>query len=195
MKLHRNSQKRIYIPHQDYFVTSVVYGRIPYFAEDIFTRLFFEEIMYCRKLKDFVIHGLVIMPEHFHLLFRVFEEYTISHVMHAIKINFSRDVNRIINGKMTLMSEGEKSVSRLRPYDLDKYRNMYIKKYGDIITFPKFQWQRSYYDHYIRNQNDFDNHLNYILNNPLKHKKRGHVYIPGYNGIDTELIKYLREFE
>lgn len=37
------------------------------------------------------------------------------------------------------------------------------------ISFPKFQWQKSFHDHYIRNQNDFDTHMNYIVYNPKKH--------------------------
>lgn len=35
--------------------------------------------------------------------------------------------------------------------------------------FPKFHWQKSFRDHYIRNDNDFDNHMEYIAGNPYKH--------------------------
>ncbi|MFA5069821.1 MAG: hypothetical protein WC528_00915 [Patescibacteria group bacterium] len=30
-------------------------------------------------------------------------------------------------------------------------------------------WQTSFYDHIIRNQTDFNNHVNYIHYNPVKH--------------------------
>jgi hypothetical protein len=42
-------------------------------------------------------------------------------------------------------------------------------KYGNQNPFPKFKWQDSYYDHYIRNDNEFDNFLDYIDYNPTKH--------------------------
>ena len=31
------------------------------------------------------------------------------------------------------------------------------------------RWQRKYYDHIIRNENDFYKHLDYIHYNPIKH--------------------------
>jgi REP element-mobilizing transposase RayT len=33
----------------------------------------------------------------------------------------------------------------------------------------KFQWQKSYHDHYIRNDDDFGYHMGYIAYNPIKH--------------------------
>jgi len=45
------------------------------------------------------------------------------------------------------------------------------KKYGQGQNiFPKFRWQKSFRDHYIRNRKDFDEHVKYIYNNPAKHK-------------------------
>ncbi len=39
--------------------------------------------------------------------------------------------------------------------------NMQLKKTGQL-------WQRDYYDHFIRNQKEFDNIVNYIKQNPVK---------------------------
>ncbi len=36
------------------------------------------------------------------------------------------------------------------------------KKYGKNI------WQRGFYDHIIRNDEDYENHLRYIQENPLR---------------------------
>ena len=35
---------------------------------------------------------------------------------------------------------------------------------------PKFKWQKSFYDHVIRDEKDFLKHLNYIVFNCVKHK-------------------------
>lgn len=48
----------------------------------------------------------------------------------------------------------------------------YIKmvKSGLLPPFSKQIWQRSFYDHVIRNQYDYDEIYNYICNNPLRWK-------------------------
>jgi len=65
----------------------------------------------------------------------------------------------------------------LSPSDIENF-DIFLQK--QIIAFqqkyphnthhiPKFQWHKSFHDHYIRNQKDFNNHLNYIWRNPIKH--------------------------
>ena len=64
---------------------------------------------------------------------------------------------------------------------LQKLKWEFIKKYSkEQNAFPKFKWQKSFRDHYIRNDKDFDEHVKYIYNNPFKHK------IP-----DAENYKYI----
>ena len=48
-------------------------------------------------------------------------------------------------------------------------RVRFILKYGKRNPFPKFQWQKSFFDHYCRGESDLRNHLEYILRNPTKH--------------------------
>ena len=49
--------------------------------------------------------------------------------------------------------------------------NDYIKnvKNGKLKPFDKKLWQKSYYDHIIRNQDDYNEKWNYIENNPKKY--------------------------
>lgn len=35
---------------------------------------------------------------------------------------------------------------------------------------PEFKWQKDYYDHILRDNEDLKNHLLYILNNPIREK-------------------------
>ena len=41
-------------------------------------------------------------------------------------------------------------------------------KAGVLVPFDKKLWQKSYYDHVIRNQQDYDETWQYIENNPAK---------------------------
>ena len=43
-------------------------------------------------------------------------------------------------------------------------------KAGVLVPFDKKLWQKSYYDHVIRNQQDYDETWRYIENNPAKWK-------------------------
>ena len=54
--------------------------------------------------------------------------------------------------------------------NLKQFKNQFIKKYKQnqsIIT--KFKWQKSYRDHIIRNEKDFENHYHYTVYNFQKH--------------------------
>ena len=94
------------------------------------------------------------------------KEFNISKVMQAFKKNVSQDINKVIG----LFSEGANSNSRLQGIDLAKYREQIIRKYGkNICKFPKFKWQKSFHDHFIRDDRDFENQSNYVIFNFVKH--------------------------
>ena len=49
-------------------------------------------------------------------------------------------------------------------------RGKLFKKYGkNPNSFPKFKWQKSFYDHVIRDQDDFWRHFQYTIYNHKKH--------------------------
>lgn len=58
-------------------------------------------------------------------------------------------------------------------YKFDQYvqklKIRFQQKYPQSNPFPKFQWQESFRDHYIRNEHDFNTHLFYIQYNLIKH--------------------------
>lgn len=45
---------------------------------------------------------------------------------------------------------------------IEQFKSYTTHCYGNVL------WQRSYYDHIIRNQEDYDDHFRYIEENPLK---------------------------
>jgi len=74
---------------------------------------------------------------------------------------------------------------------LKKLKNQFHEKYGVNHKFPKFRWQKSFRDHYIRNQKDFEAHIKYIHNNPFKHKIKN---AENYKYIFTNYKDLINEF-
>lgn len=61
---------------------------------------------------------------------------------------------------------------------LKNYRKIFVYKYGtDQHDIPPFKWQKSYHDHIIRNENDFQNHYQYIVYNHQKHGLSEDYYV------------------
>ncbi len=161
---HRNSQKRIYIKDACYFITCKTYNNFPYFTERIFCDLFMENLRICKQLKGFLLYGWVLVYDHFHLLVQPGDKWDYSDVIHNLKRTTSLHINQTI--------EGADIYPRLRYRwfpRLIECRNKFVEKFPANHPFPEFQWQKSFHDHYIRNENDFDYHMEYIAYNPIKH--------------------------
>ena len=196
--MHRNSQKRFYNKGHTYFITTKTYQSYPYFEEEIFCELFIEELKLCKKLKGFELYAFGLNYDHFHLVLRPNDEVNISKVMQSIKRNFSRDVNKIISTNegdipqcrrpsgidhhnhigdnmdyrlqisrdVAFRKVGEKHFKILK-----NLKQQFIQKHGTSqFKFPKFKWQKSFHDHVIRNQKDFDHHCHYAAYNFIKHQ-------------------------
>jgi len=176
MNLHRNSQKRIYIPDAAYFITVKTLHNFPYFKERILCDLFVENLRVCKRLKGFDLYGWFLGYDHFHLAIRPMGKWSYSEVMFSIKKQFSHDVNRVMGFNPPFPNEGAQTFAHLRGVDVighqtnvERFRDLFAKKYGNSQPFPKFQWQKSFFDHYCRGETDLRNHLEYILRNPTKH--------------------------
>ncbi len=179
MNQHRNSQKRYYEKNLIYFIIAKTFQNFPYFKEPIFCELFVEELKLCKELKKFKLYGFCVIYDHLNLMIHPSNEFNISKIMQSIKKETSRDANYIIGAS----HEGDIPECRLhgkqfsKRYnkdftvpDLLNFRDQFIKKYGQNQTIiPKFKWQKSYYDHIIRNNKDFEYHHNYAVCNFQKH--------------------------
>ena len=191
--LHRNSQKRIYAEGATYFVTSVTYHRHAYFNEPLLAELLVCDLWFCRELKEFEIYGYNVLPDHAHLLIQPTGRANYSEIMGTLKRIVARDINDMITGRpfiRNIKSRGDDSNRRLRMNfqktktthanltiqtcelhfcSLSNLRERFLKKYGVVANMRRFRWQKSFRDHIIRNGRDFDNHLDYIYNNAVKH--------------------------
>jgi len=163
MGRHRNSQKRIYIPGATYFITTVTHGRFPYFEEEIFRKLFVDELLFCSELESFAIFGYAVMPDHAHLLIRPTGGFTYSQIMHFIKRHCARNANFIMGyarpddddecaiHPLECAPEGAIGQSRLRGrirgdarlneflMKIRNYREKFVARHGDRSPFPPFR--------------------------------------------------------
>ncbi len=100
--------------------------------------------------------------------------------MQFLKRHFSRNANWLINA-----TEGDIRECRLQEHPdhelkstiqqhdefLKILKQKIIKKYGiNLIQFPQFKWQKSFHDHIIRNQKDFEIRYKYTAYNYIKHE-------------------------
>ena len=85
---------RYYGTHDLHFITSSCYRRQPELGSAWRRDLFVKILEEARRKYRFVVHGYVVMPEHFHLLIAEPEVGDPSVVMKVMKERFSRRVNR-----------------------------------------------------------------------------------------------------
>ena len=126
--------RRYYVPNSIVFITQIVHGRTPIFADTERLALLLDIMREVKSLHPFHMLAYVFLWDHFHLLFKPDEGVTHSEIMHSIKQNFT-------------------------------------KQYKIALGVPgsmKF-WQKRYWDHVIRNEDDFSHHMDYIHYNPVKH--------------------------
>ena len=143
--------------------------------------MWIEELRLGKKIKQFELIAFCLLYDHFHMMVRPNEKENLSEIMRSFKTNFSRNANRILG-----ISESEqiKIPQKLRSRDLNfgkdlgnmikkhnnKLKNLktkFLQKYKSLYKFPIFQWQKSFYDHFIRNDLDYDNHWQYTTYNYL----------------------------
>ncbi|MCB1161012.1 MAG: hypothetical protein KDK45_26160, partial [Leptospiraceae bacterium] len=127
------------------------------------------------------------------ILIGVGEDTGLSKVMNVLKGNFSRDANRMMNHiEGELHIEGDPPEGRLQTMgriQRDKIHDQFhIRIRDEINTFifkcdhesfaniPKFQWHKSFHDHYIRDERDFYHHIQYIQNQWIKHSLKENKY-------------------
>ena len=185
MKNHRTERKRLRLSGYDYssdgyyFVTICTQNRECFFGNVINGTLGLNDIGYIvaqcwqdipNHFCDVRLYEWVVMPNHFHGIV-------------VLEQQFNRDTF-IVGIRKTVTSVGD---ADLRPLHLQIHQNnrhdrskMLLPKiihgFKSSVTRiinkaninTNFQWQRSYYDHIIRNDKSLDNICNYIQNNPFE---------------------------
>jgi putative transposase len=135
--------RRAKIAGGTYFFTVVTHDRRPFLCEPDNISLLREAFRFIMQNHPFTIEAIVILPEHLHCIWTLpDEEDNFSTRWRLIKEYFSRRCDRA--------HWGESSMSRQ-------------KKQESAI------WQRRFWEHCIKDEKDFVNHVEYIHYNPVKH--------------------------
>jgi REP element-mobilizing transposase RayT len=165
--MHKNHHRPFDLCGVTFFVTITTYNFETYFADSLFCELFIEELRLCRQFKGFELHAFCILHDHVHLLITTGDKFCISEVMQSLKKEFSRDINQILVGDIPECRLQGKQYSRR--FNV-KFIVPNFKKYiGGNCKYGNFKWQKSFHDHVIRNEVDFNNHWRYTTYNYVKH--------------------------
>ena len=136
---------RAHSPGACYFFTVVTHQRQRILTEAPSREFLRIAIKQVQSEYPFVIDAWVLMPDHMHCMWTLpAGDADFSKRWGLIKAGFSKQINAFSNGPVI------RSASR------EKHRESTL-------------WQRRFWEHRIRNQEDFNRHIDYIHWNPMKH--------------------------
>jgi len=137
--------RRVIIKGGVYFFTIVTYERQKIFLLPEVRALFSDSLDHIQKYHPFIVIAYCILPDHVHFIWQMPEN----------DANYSMRISQIKR----------------------RFSMRYILQFG--TNFPKTEsrqkrrevmvWQRRFWEHYIRDEEDLNKHIDYIHYNPVKH--------------------------
>lgn len=143
--------RRSFIPGGTFFFTVVTYNRIPILIDNDARRILRQAWLEFKGRFPFTTNAICLLPDHLHCIWTLPEgdaNYSIR--WKEIKRLFSKEYGRIFLTSTHLTPSREK------------------RKEAAI-------WQRRFWEHTIRDEGDYNRHLDYIHYNPVKHGLVDHV--------------------
>jgi putative transposase len=137
--------RRAFQPGGTFFFTVVTENRAPILISEPGRQFLHDAFDACRQARSFIIDAVVLLPDHFHLLLTL----PPGDADYATRIAF-------IKSHFTRSYLAHGGQERLRSDSRMKSRRRGV-------------WQRRFWEHAIRDENDFNNHRDYIHYNPIKH--------------------------
>jgi len=137
--------RRVYYPGGTFFFTLVTYDRHPILTDPISLRLLRQAWSKESRSRPFHLEAICVIPDHLHFIMRLPENdsnYSIR--ISAIKARFT------------------KSILQSKHIDTECYA---LKRGKGERTV----WQHRFWEHMIRDEDDFRFHVDYIHYNPVKH--------------------------
>lgn len=129
-----------------YFFTVVTFSRRRLFSEPLAIDCFRHSWDVIRSQRPFQMIALCILPDHLHTIWRLPPgDADFSTRWASIKGVFSREYQKC-SGRSQILNPSR------------------VKKRESAI------WQRRFWEHQIRDENDLQKHFNYVHYNPVKHK-------------------------
>jgi len=172
----------LYFKNQTYFLTGRTYQKNCYFNTDERKEILKSILAKSIKRFDIKIYAWVILNNHYHLLFDIKRKFPSS---------------QFANPKENKLRNNEISEANFAPkYQLVEFIRKIHKDSSRIInkldSTPARKIWYQYWDHCIRDEEDFYKHFNYVHNNPIKHKKVKNIdklYLYKYSSFNNWLKK------
>lgn len=137
--------RRNIFPGGTFFLTVVTYRRRPWLVLEAARLALRQAIRTTRQKHPFEIDAIVLLPDHFHCIWTLpIGDSRFSLRMRLIKTSVSK------NFELPTSMAGEMTVSRHKRKE-------------------SIHWQRRFWEHTIRDNDDFRRHCDYIHYNPVKH--------------------------
>ncbi len=134
---------RTYLSGGSYFFTVVTYERYPIFKQESVIQLLESCFEKEKQIHPFITDAIVILPDHLHTI------WTLPEVDCDFSIRWQQ-----IKGNFSKLYKGNNTTN--------KTESMIHKREKGI-------WQRRFWEHAIRSQEDYNKHCDYIHYNPVKH--------------------------
>ncbi len=143
--------RRVYVPGGAYFFTVVVFERRPFLTTDLAHRCLHEAWKTVQTEQPFQVEAVCLLPNHLHCIWSLPKD----------DADYSQRWNMIkgVFSKRYLAAGGQ-----------DGARNASRQRTGGAAL-----WQRRFWEHYVRDEENFQQHIDYIHFNPVK---RGYVVRP-----------------
>ena len=143
--------KRIQLPDSVYYITSVVYNRLPIFTTASYVIALIDSLNFYRYKQQYKLLGYVVMPDHVHLLIWLQGVFTISDIM--------RDLKKFTAVRIIRQAEVEGRHEWLTAFE----------QAGTITGRSQNKvWQDSFWDKIIYSDKMLRQKLNYIHRNPVR---------------------------
>jgi putative transposase len=140
--------RRLKTPGATYFFTVVTYERQTMLCEPVSRQALQNAIEDTRRSYPFYVKAWVLLRDHLHCIRTLPDgDYEFSKRWGIIKSNFTKRIKRV---GWALPTKDKPSPSR-------------------ILHREATIWQRRFWEHQIRDQEDFNQHCDYIHYNPVKH--------------------------
>ena len=134
-----------------FFFTVVTYRRQRFLTDALLRTVLRNAIETTRNQYPFVINAWVLLPDHLHCIWTLPEnDHDYSKRWGIIKARFSKQAKEYLHQESWLSTSKQ------------KHRESTI-------------WQRRFWEHQIRDEQDYQNHMDYIHYNPIKHGLVKHV--------------------
>ncbi len=138
--------QRAFVPGGTFFFTVVTLRRLPIFRNPHMRAALCRSVAEVQRRRPFEIQGMVLLPDHLHCIWTLPPDDP----------DFSTRWRKIKEGFTRSYLAGRGTEARAAP--------------GQVRKGHRGVWQQRFWEHTIRDDDDFGKHMDYMHFNPVKHE-------------------------